>query len=152
MRGGVVVVETYGELVQDALARRRPDKECSRRIVGQRHNAEQLQDHRIGHGRPLGRCWHLRLERGHLTPLSSFIAGEEERAVSADRPSYAIAKNISFKRNDGSWGIEEVLGVELFIAHELDGAAVETVRAGLVNARDDDPGVEPLLGGKRGDE
>src|SRR5205823_2404431 len=134
-----IVIDAAAELIELALTRRRAVHERARRIVGARHEGEQLADDRIRHACPLRFGWNLRLDGGHLASLTPFVAGEEKRLVAPDWPAYTVAVHVALEGRNRPRGVEKVFGVEIFVAHELEGAAMDAVRAGLGNARDDDP-------------
>src|SRR6476620_2983343 len=125
------MIDAAAELVELALAGRRAVHECARRIVGVRHDGEQLLHGRIRHGRTLRFGGNLRLDRRHLASLAPFIARKEERLVPFDGPAYTVAVYVAFERRDRSRGVEEILGVEPLVADELKGAAVHAVRTRL---------------------
>src|SRR5216683_8425777 len=143
------MVDAARELVQAAMARGRPHQKRSGGIVGMRNQREQLLDDRIGDRGSLRFARYLRPQRRHFMALPALITGEEERAVPDNRPAYAVAVNISVKRNDRAGRIEIVLRVESLVAQKLVGGPMKAVRARFRNGVDDDSGVASIFGVER---
>src|SRR5205823_1849327 len=82
------------------------------------------------------RRWHIEHRRLRLTLAQTFVIEEEEHLVALiqelgnpHRPAYRSAELIAFEWRDGTAGIEEVFGVEVGIAQELEQRAVEFIGA-----------------------
>ncbi len=125
---GNVVIDAARELVELAAAGRGANEIRAGGVVGMRHQRHQFLRDRIGDGAALGIGRNRSLQRGHLSSLPALVAGEEEGAITHNRPAHAVAENIALEGGNGSGpGVKIVFGVELFVAHEFEGGAVDAV-------------------------
>src|SRR5262249_15384110 len=122
-----IVVDAAAELIELPLAGRRAEYERAGRVVGARHDGEQLLHNRIRHAGLLRFGWNRRLDGRHFAPLAPFIAGEEECLVPPDRPAYAVAVHVALEGRNRPRGVEIVLRVEVFVTHEFESAAMDAV-------------------------